>query len=111
MLVTLYLIASNVYGAVEAPKLRGFSKIELWMVGVQMTMLLGLFEYGIVLSILKFSPKNGIEHLYPGDLEKSQKVKMEPKNLANIMDKCTFALAASFIIVFNVFYWCFALLA
>ena len=53
MIVTLYLISANVYNSVEAPKDRGFSYIELWMVGTQFPILLALCEYGIVLYLQK----------------------------------------------------------
>ena len=50
-MVTLYLIATNVYGQVEAPKDRGFSYIEVWMVGIQATILVALFEYALILAM------------------------------------------------------------
>ena len=53
MIVTLYLISANVYNSVEAPNDRGFSYIELWMVGTQFPILLALCEYGIVLYLQK----------------------------------------------------------
>ena len=53
MIVTLYLISANVYNSVEAPNDRGFSYIELWMVGTQFPILLALCEYGIVLYLKK----------------------------------------------------------
>ena len=49
MIVTLYLISANVYNSVDAPKGRGFSYIELWMIGSQCPILLALCEYGFVL--------------------------------------------------------------
>ena len=61
MIVTLYLISANVYNSVEAPNDRGFSYIELWMVGTQFPILLALCEYGIVLYLKKVEnklPKN-----------------------------------------------------
>ena len=57
MIVTLYLISANVYNAVEAPNDRGFSYIELWMVGTQIPILLALCEYGFVLYLKKVETK------------------------------------------------------
>ena len=57
MIVTLYLISANVYNAVEAPDDRGFSYIELWMVGTQIPILLALCEYGFVLYLKKVEKK------------------------------------------------------
>ena len=53
MIVTLYLISANVYNSVDAPHNRGFSYIELWMIGSQFPILLALFEYGFVLYLKK----------------------------------------------------------
>ena len=61
MIVTLYLISANVYNSVEAPDGRGFSYIEVWMVGTQFPILLALCEYGFVLYLKKVKnklPKN-----------------------------------------------------
>ena len=49
MVVTLYLISAIVYNAVDAPRSRGFSNIEIWMLGAQFPILLALCEYGFVL--------------------------------------------------------------
>ena len=53
MIVTLYLISANVYNSVDAPKNRGFSFIEFWMIGTQIPILLALCEYGFVLHLKK----------------------------------------------------------
>ena len=52
--MTLYLISTNVYNSVEAPKGGGFSYIEIWMVGTQFPILLALCEYGLILCLKKF---------------------------------------------------------
>ena len=57
MIVTLYLISANVYNSVEAPDGRGFSYIEVWMVGTQFPILLALCEYGFVLYLKKVEEK------------------------------------------------------
>ena len=54
MIVTLYLISANVYNSVDAPKNRGFSYIEVWMLGSQCPILLALLQYGFILSLKKF---------------------------------------------------------
>ena len=54
LLVTLALIASNVFNSVNAPPNRGFSYIEVWMVGVQVPILVGILEYGIILALKKY---------------------------------------------------------
>ena len=53
----LYLISANVYNSVDANSNRGFSYIELWMIGTQVPILLALCEYGFVLHLKKISKK------------------------------------------------------
>ena len=55
MILTLYLISANVYNAVEAPSTRGFSYIEVWILGTQAPILLALFEYGFILLLKKIA--------------------------------------------------------
>ena len=57
MIVTLYLISAVVYNAVDAPRARGFSNIEVWMLGAQFPILLALSEYGFVLYLKKHANK------------------------------------------------------
>ena len=57
MIVTLYLISAIVYNAVDAPSGRGFSNIEVWMLGAQFPILLALCEYGFVLYLKKYANK------------------------------------------------------
>ena len=74
LLITLDLIATNVYNSVKAPAKRGFSYVEIWMIGVQIPILLGILEYAILLALKKYysdfieentivfiSPNQGIE--------------------------------------------------
>ena len=58
MIVTLYLISTNVYNSVDAPRNRGFSYIELWLLGTQFPILLALCEYGFVLYLKKLPQKS-----------------------------------------------------
>ena len=58
MIVTLYLISANVYNSVDAPSSRGFSNIEVWMLGAQFPILLALCEYGFVLYLKKYANKD-----------------------------------------------------
>ena len=57
MIVTLYLISAIVYNAVDAPLARGFSNVEVWMLGAQFPILLALCEYGFVLYLKKYAIK------------------------------------------------------
>ena len=97
MIVTLYLISANVYNSVDAPKNRGFSYIEIWMLGTQFPILVALFEYGVVLylkKVVKISDQNEM---------KSFEEKIKKLDLATmIFSFCSFMVFASI-------YWIVAL--
>ena len=59
-MVTLDLIATNVYNSVSAPKARGFSYIEIWFLGVQVPILVAIFEYGILLTMKRYISKKNL---------------------------------------------------
>ena len=59
MILMLYLISTNVYNSVNAPYDRGFSYIEIWMLGAQFPILLAFFEYGYILYLKKTEAKVG----------------------------------------------------
>ena len=67
MIVTLYLISAVVYNAVDAPRGRGFSNIEVWMLGAQFPILLALCEYGFVLYLKRHANKmqNQVKKITP----------------------------------------------
>ena len=67
MIVTLYLISAVVYNAVDAPSGRGFSNIEVWMLGAQFPIMLALCEYGFVLYLKRHEHKvqNQVEKMTP----------------------------------------------
>ena len=134
-MVTLDLIATNVYNSVKAPAKRGFSYVEIWMIGVQIPILLGILEYAIVLVLKKYYSdvieENTIVFISPNQgIEKNTSIFfyrlttyaffLENKNIDNkisrwdsierIMDKWTFFSSISFIIIFNMIYWFNALL-
>ena len=87
MIVTLYLISANVYNSVDAPSTRGFSCIEVWMVGTQIPILLALFEYGFVLHLKKQAKKskNKIETVDQADPEQSLDEKIKKLDYASMM--------------------------
>ena len=91
MIVTLYLISANVYSSVEAPKARGFSYIEIWMIGTQFPILLALFEYGLILYWKKIPAKSVEDQTEVGAKEKLDKNfrkicrLQSAKNLGNVI--------------------------
>ena len=101
LLVTLLLIAANVYSSVEGPSNRGLSYIEIWMIGIQIPILLAVFEYGIILALRK--QEKGISSIRKmSKIAPSSKIK---NDMERKLDKWTFFGSSAFIIVFNIIYW------
>ena len=58
LLVTLFLISSNVYNSLDAPQARGFSYTEVWLIGAQGPILIAILEYGGILAWKQHSVKS-----------------------------------------------------
>ena len=87
LLVTLHLISSNVYGSLNAPLNRGFSYIEVWVLGMQGTILLAIMEYGFILLCMRFQERKITEEKF------------------RTLDLITFILSIIFFVGFNIYYW------
>ena len=88
LLVTLYLIAWNVYGSITAPPSRGFSNIEWWISGMQFHILFAILEYSCVLALKRSS-------IYSKNLD----------GIVNLIDIMSFIISVTVFIIFNVMYW------
>ena len=99
LLITLYLIVSNVYNSLKAPEDRGFSYLEIWMTGIQAMILFAIIQYGWVLKTLKYQKNN----LQMDDME-------DLKKFIAKMDKVGFFLALTLFLLFVSLYWIIALL-
>ena len=86
MIVTLFLISTNVYNSVDAPHGRGFSYIEMWKLGMQVPIIVAIIEYSVILGLNKFLDK--YDDLY-----------------FNNVDKITQIISAAYFIIFNFVYW------
>ena len=97
MIVTLYLISANVYSSVEAPKERGFSYIEIGMIGTQFPILMAICEYGFILYWKKIAKKPRNQN----EIESKEKLDEQIKRLDFAM------LTISFVcfIIFAISYW------
>ena len=105
MILTLYLISANVYNSVKGPKSRGFSYIEVWMIGTQIPILIALLEYGFVLFLKKISKK--VE-----DKKEAMKLETQKHNLDAKIKKLDFAtmiISFLYFIIFATVYLIFAL--
>ena len=113
LLITLDLIATNTYNSVKAPSGRGFSYIEIWLIGIQIPILLAIFEYGILLTIKRVSKQEVGQtkiHVISSGTEtqiKSKKIR-DMDQIGKTMDKWTFFGSLCFMIIFNIVYWCVA---
>ena len=101
MILTLYLISANVYNAVDAPQDRGFSNIEVWMIGAQIPILLALWEYGFILYLKKHANKaqNQVQSMTAED----QAVKLDDR--IKKMDSVTMSISFLFFATFALVYW------
>ena len=85
MLVTLFLITSTVYNGVDAPKSRGFSLIEIWMIGNIIPTIIAILEYGFILYL-------------------TRKHKVNEKRF-KICDELTMIIMLIYIILFQIWFW------
>ena len=107
LLITLYLITSNVYGSVQAPKSRGFSFIEIWMVGIQYTILLAIFEYALVLLLTRRLKNRLLEmkRFAQVDILKQELDTQKNDHIVQLLDKWTMVCSALCFLLFNICYW------
>ena len=112
LLITLYLIASNTYASVKGPINRGFSYIEIWMTGVQTTLLLAIVEYGVILAVKKYHrPQNSSKTVQVTSINSGNIIPNRLENNWDIDEMCkkmdifTFYCSLTFIIIFNIVYW------
>ena len=106
LLVTLYLISSNVYSSVSAPKKRGFSYMEVWIMGSQGTILLAIIEYGFILMWKKFENKasSEVSPIVDKDEEKMWKNLSLNEKIKRV-DIISIIVSGMFFLLFNIIYW------
>ena len=101
MIVTLYLISTNVYNSVDAPQRRGFSYIELWMFISQFPILLALCEYGYVLLLKKTEKKN----LHTNQTLNLEEQKPHLDEIIKRLDFLSMIISLTFFVFFASLYW------
>ena len=102
MVLTLYLISTNVYNSVDAPSARGFSYIEVWMLGTQLPILLALLEYGFVLCYKKINYKMMDETQVT--IQEDSLLELNDKRI-RMLDFGTMIFSFAYFIIFATFYW------
>ena len=95
----VYLISANVYNSVDAPKNRGFSYIEIWMLGTQFPILLALFEYGFVLYLKKIAKQGD------GQNQMSNQDELNLDDKIKWLDFITMIISFVCFITFASLYW------
>ena len=88
LLVTLDLIFVNIYNSVKGPSTRGYSFIEVWMVGMQIPIFLGIIEYAVLLMFKRFELMDGCFN-----------------RLSKKIDIWTFVISSLYIVIFVTAYW------
>ena len=112
LLVTLYLISSNVYSSLQAPIQRGFSYIEIFLIGTQGVIFFAILEYGFVLAWMKYSNifnesgkkvissnSNQKKGSWFTDSQMSLDIKIK------VVDMISLIISVVFFLLFNVIYW------
>ena len=105
MIVTLYLISANVYNSVDAPKTRGFSYIEIWMLGTQFPIILALLEYGFILFMKKIAKKSDDEITSFNQID----TQLDLDKIIKHLDFGTMIFSFFFFVIFTLLYWIVAL--
>ena len=113
-MITLELITTNTYNSVKAPSERGFSYIEIWLLGIQIPIILAIVEYGILLTMKRMQKKdNGqvkIQVIHSGNHPQiREKAIWDLDQMGKTMDKWSFISSLFFIIIFIIVYWSVAL--
>ena len=99
LIVTLYLISTNVYNFVDAPHNRGFSYIEVWILGSQFPILLALVEYGFILYLKRTAMESENQTKDQNDMKSKEEEKIKR------IDFITLVFSFTFFVTFTIFYW------
>ena len=110
LLVTLHLISSNVYGSLKAPEKRGFSYIEVWVLGTQGIILFAIVEYGLVLAWKKYGAEIETKVSKMDSDGKWKEPRMTKNEYINVIDMFSFIFSLALFLCFNTFYWLYVLI-
>ena len=79
------------------------------MVGIQIPILVGIFEYGIILAMKKYHTTSKGTSITINVGHHEMKEKYDWNVVSKTLDKWTFLGASVFIMIFNIIYWSVAL--
>ena len=110
LLVTLYLISSNVYSSLQAPIQRGFSYIEVFLIGTQGVIFFAILEYGFVLAWMIYSNDEIPKKITSTNSQQKNgswfigsKMSLDVK--IKVIDKISLIISLVFFLFFNMIYW------
>ena len=95
LLLSVFLIITNNYNSINAPADRGFSFIEIWMVGIYLQILFAIFEY----SYLIVQNRNKVMAMDPNEEH------VNIKKLSNQLDQNSIIFSLIYFILFQCTYW------
>ena len=107
LLVTLDLIFANVYNAIKAPESRGFSYIEIWMVGMQIPIIVAILEYALLLTMKRFMKPTTTKliEVQQANILDLQKPPNTFDDFSKRLDKWTMIVCCLYIVLFTAIYW------
>ena len=95
LLLTVFLIITNNYNSIKAPDDRGFSFIEIWMVGIYLQILFAIIEYAYLMS----KNRNKVMTMYPN--AEQDRV----KELSQMLDQKAIIFSLIYFFIFQCAYW------
>ena len=100
LLLTMLLISTTNYVAVEAPPKRGMSYIEIWIIGMQIPTLVAIFETGFVL--LKYrQQQNKQETIQTMDVNENTSKFVDIR----LYDIVTGGILIAYFLLFQIIFW------
>ena len=96
LLITIFLIITNIYNSVNAPKDRGFSFIEMWILGIDFQVLAAIIEYSYVI----LQKRKRISAMYNNATEESNY-----ESRLTMIDRNALIASSAYFIMFQAIFW------
>ena len=97
LLITIFLIITNIYNSVNAPKSRGLSFIEIWIIGIDFQILGAILQYSYVI-LLK--TQSVISPMY-----NSSNATTTQKDRLKLIDRYALMISLAYFIIFQCTFW------
>ena len=96
LLITIFLINTNIYNSVNAPKDRGLSFIEMWILGIDFQILAAIIEYSYVI-LQKRKRVSVMDYDSVEDTDYDSKLRM--------IDRYSLIASFAYFIMFQTIFW------